>query len=386
MKAKITKRLLDGLTPPEGDRTIVHDTMLPGFRAVKHASGVVSFLVVYGPRTCRRKLTLGQLGPLTVEKARDLAKARLGDVAQGRDPAEEMKQRRATPTFKAWVAEYLPEVEQRKKSASDDKRYLEWAAESWRKAINKVSVNDVRHLVEKRRKDHGPISANRFLASVRTCLQAAWRAGWVLDNPAMKVQLLPENEPRARVLSDEELKAVLDALEALTDPWVRLAFDMLLSTGARKSEVLRARWEDIDLEHALWRIPSPKAGKPQVVPLPKTTVARLQNTPRVGEWVIPGRKEGKPRDDLRKPWLAVRKAAGVEDVTIHDLRRTYGLHVARTAGLHVASKLLRHSTVRITEQVYAPLGIDELRAATEKVARKRAKVIKLKQKGATDDR
>ena len=50
------------------------------------------------------------------------------------------------------------------------------------------------------------------------------------------------------------------------------------------------------------------------------------------------------------------------------MRRTFGLHVAKAAGLHVASKLLRHGDVRITEKVYAPLGLDDLRTALEKRA------------------
>ena len=105
----------------------------------------------------------------------------------------------------------------------------------------------------------------------------------------MRVRLLPENQPRQRVLSDEELGKVLDQLEQLKDPHVRLAFELLLSTGARKSEVLRAKWEDMDLEARTWRIPSPKAGHPQTVPLPNTAVAMLENTPRLGPWVVPGR-------------------------------------------------------------------------------------------------
>ena len=108
----------------------------------------------------------------------------------------------------------------------------------------------------------------------------------------------------------------------------------------------------------------------------------LRNTPRVGLWLIPGRNPKNHREDLRRPWKDVRDKAKVEDVTIHDLRRTYGLHAARSAGLHVASKLLRHSSIRITEQVYAPLGIDELRKASEKVGRGRAKVLKLQRKSA----
>lgn len=76
----------------------------------------------------------------------------------------------------------------------------------------------------------------------------------------------------------------------------------------------------------------------------------------------------RPRPDLKGPWDRLRAAAQLEDVRIHDIRRSFGLEIARKAGLHVASKLLRHSSVKVTEQVYAPLGIDELRDAVEKRA------------------
>ena len=61
--------------------------------------------------------------------------------------------------------------------------------------------------------------------------------------------------------------------------------------------------------------------------------------------------------------------AKLEGVTVHDIRRTFGLDVARMFGLHVASKLLRHADVRVTERVYAPLSTEDLRKATEGVQR-----------------
>jgi integrase len=82
--------------------------------------------------------------------------------------------------------------------------------------------------------------------------------------------------------------------------------------------------------------------------------------------------------DLRRAWSTVRKAAEVEGVTIHDLRRTFGLHVAKRAGLHVASKLLRHSDIRVTERVYAPLGMDDLRTAVAGMQGERGRVIELR--------
>lgn len=68
----------------------------------------------------------------------------------------------------------------------------------------------------------------------------------------------------------------------------------------------------------------------------------------MGAWVIPGRDPNGHRADLKRPWQKIREATGLLDVTIHDVRRTFGLYVTRTAGLQVASKLLRHSDIRVT--------------------------------------
>jgi integrase len=160
---------------------------------------------------------------------------------------------------------------------------------------------------------------------------------------------------------------VLKAIDEEEDMHVRAAFKLLIETGARRSEVLRARWEDIDFEQGLWRIPSPKAGRPQVQPLLDSTLALLSNLQRTtSPYVIAGRFPDRPRSDLKKAWERIREAAGVQDIRVHDLRRTFGLRVAKAAGLHAASKLLRHTTVRETERVYAPLGIDDLRSALMK--------------------
>jgi len=382
MKRKITKREVDRMdTPADGRRMTLRDTALQGFAAVKYPSGRVSFVLEYGGRKSRRRYAIGQYGPFTVEEAREEARRLLGKVASGVDPKAERDDRRKVPTFSEWLKPYLKDVGRRKKSAGDDKRYLKWVEKRWgKKLLTKITTEDVARAFEARREKHGKISANRFLASVRACLQAAWRVEKVGENVAARVRLLPENQPRQRVLTDDELGKVLTELGKVKDPFVRLAFEMILSTGVRKSEVLRAQWEDVDLEAGTWCIPSPKAGHPQTVPLPRTTVAMIKNTPKVGPWLIPGRWPEKHRHDLRNPWKDIKKKAGCEDVTIHDLRRTFGLHATRAAGLHIASKLLRHSTVRITESVYAPEGIDMLRKATEKVSRGRGKVLKMERK------
>ena len=184
-------------------------------------------------------------------------------------------------------------------------------------------------------------------------------------NPAMKIKTFAEPPGRTTVLSEDELGRVLKAIDEIEDEHIRTAFHMLIQTGARKSEVLAAKWDDIDLEDRIWRIPSPKAGKPQVIPLPAEIAAMLTHLSREGDYIIPGRNPGEPRKDLRRPWLKIQTDAEIPHVTMHDIRRTFGLRITRKAGLHIASKLLRHSDIRVTERHYAPLELEELRGALE---------------------
>ncbi len=157
-----------------------------------------------------------------------------------------------------------------------------------------------------------------------------------------------------------------NAVSNYPDPYVRCAFWLLIGTGARRGEVLNARWEDIDLDHATWRLPDPKSGHPQIVLLSEAVVAMLRDTPRTqgSPWLIPSRRDpSKHKYDLFREWAELRKAAQIDGAVIHDLRRTFGARIARTAGLHIAQKLLRHSDIKITESVYAPIDEDSLRAA-----------------------
>jgi integrase len=152
------------------------------------------------------------------------------------------------------------------------------------------------------------------------------------------------------------------------DPHVRCAFWLLIGTGARRGEVLNARWEDLDLEHATWRLPDPKSGKPQLILLSEGVVSMLRATPKAhaSPWVIPSTRDPqKHKYDLHREWVDLRQAAKIEGAVIHDLRRTFGARIARQAGLHIAQKLLRHSDITITESVYAPIDEKTLRAALQ---------------------
>ena len=380
MAIKLNKRTIDHLAPTDDLRgKRYYDSEISGLGITVYPSGKKVFFIQYGPTSRRRKMVLGAYGTLTPEDARILARKKLAEVLNGEDPLEAKSKRQEIPAFRDWVKEYLEKVGQRKKHPGEDERYLRWATEQWgNKPIIEITADDISRLYHRIVAEGHKIAANRFHASLSACLQTAWRLGKIDSNPVLKVEKLPENPPRDRVMSDAEMAKMLQAIDEIPNPHLKAAFVLLVHTGARRSEVLNARWQDFDLESKIWRLPSTKSGRTQYIPLTEELAEMLRALPRMGDYVLPGADPSKKRFDLKRPWQKLLEKVGTPDLHIHDLRRSFGLAIARQAGLHVASRLLRHSNVSITAAVYAPLGLDELREALEE----RGKVIQIRGKAS----
>lgn len=220
----------------------------------------------------------------------------------------------------------------------------------------------------KTRQKRGDVSANRDLASLKACLQDAWRFGHIEGNPAQRVKMLREPAPRTRIFDEGEWAPLLGAIANLRDPYQRAGLFLLFSTGCRLSEALNLKWEDVDLEVGTMRLPSPKSGKPQAIPLPAPVTAYLRHLHRLGSYVVAGRHPDKPRVDLKRAWLAVCMKAEVHG-NIHDVRRTVGTRLARRFGVEVAQHILRHSTPGVTWKHYVVGQDKELRHALDATAK-----------------
>lgn len=362
MKQALTQCVIESLKPT-GQRYIIWDRRLTGLGVVVHPSGRLVYVYQYGPRGRQRRIRVGVHPLMTLPQARRKVITLAGKWMEGSDPLDQKREAQRAPTFSAWASEYLAGVRLRKKRPREDIRYLRIAGEAFgTKQLDQVAIEDISRVFERIAGRGHRTEANRWLASVRACLQSAWRAGRISDNPAMRIKPLPENPPRDRTLSADELKRLLDYVASVPDCYVRIAFRILIETGARSSKVLRARWEDIDFGNRTWRIPSPKAGRPQVVPLPGSTVHALRALPRNGTYVVRGRNPERPRHDLKHWWATALKRIGAPNLHIHDLRRTLGLDIAKRAGIWMASRALRHGDIRVADRHYAPLAMDDLRA------------------------
>ncbi len=145
---------------------------------------------------------------------------------------------------------------------------------------------------------------------------------------------------------------------------------LLILTGARLREILKLRWQHVDLERGLLLLPDSKTGAKSIV-LNAPALAVLAGLERVGAYVIAGQSAGtereKPRADLHKPWRRVAKRAGLTGLRIHDLRHTHASFGAGGwLGLPIIGKLLGHARASTTQR-YAHLETDPLRRASDHI-------------------
>jgi integrase len=183
-----------------------------------------------------------------------------------------------------------------------------------------------------------------------------------------------------------ELPQLFEALQEEPNPYVKTAFVVSLLTGARRGEVLAMRWADVDFQQVVWRIPQTKANRPHYLPLPQPVVAILQALPRLEgrPFVFPGRDGKGHLVNIAKAWTRIRARAGLEDVRIHDLRRTLGSWLAASgANLSLIGKALTHSQVSTTA-VYARLHLDPVRTALEANAQRMLALVNYNPGGEQD--
>ena len=365
---KLTKRIIDAVKPPASGQIFLRDDELRGF-AVRVTAGSKSFIVEREIHGRVRRLTIGRYGVLTVEQARDHAREVIGAIAKGDDPVEaKQRERRDSITFGDLEQLYLERHAIHKKSASNDKGIFKNHLAGWRaRRLRAITKADVTALHAKMGAAGHTTGANAMVRLVRSVFNRA--NDWGLHpgpNPASGIKLFKEVK-RDRFVRPDELPRLWAALQNEPNPYVRGAFFIGLFTGARRSEVLSMKWEDLDLGQGLWRIPETKAGRPHVLPLPRPVIDELMKLPRLegNPYVFCGRWGRKNLNNVSKPWRRIRKEAGLNDVRIHDLRRTLGSWlVAAGASLPLIGKALNHSQPATTA-IYARLQLDPVRQALE---------------------
>ncbi len=361
----------------ERRQTDYWDTNRPaGFGVrVSPLTGVKTFAVRYRSGDLRRCYKLGVYPNTTLAQAREEARELLRRVGRGEDPARERHEARTAPppmTVGAFLDHYLERHSKpRKKSWREDARRIERVkAKLGDRSLADLTTPDVAALHAEVGKS-APVEANRIVQLMTAALNMAREWGHLPEgapNAAAQVKRYAERS-RERFLTRDELPRVIESLADELNPYVRGAFMLILLTGLRKSEALRLEWSHVDLDNRLLRIPETKAGGGRTVPLSDATVQLLEGLPReTSPFVFPGRTRGTHLSvsNINRAWRRARKAAGVPDVTIHDLRRSCGSWLAmQGVGLPIIGAILGHASPTATA-IYARLQPDAGREALDR--------------------
>ena len=353
------------------ERCVIWDASLPGFGVRVFSSGAKSFILSYRVSGRKRLMTIGRCGAMAIDEARKRARKHLVAVEDGGDPLDAKKAIVKSATVKELVAAYLQRYAKPRKRSwqADASRLRRHVLPKWGNlkagAIKSADVASLHSAIG----TETPYEANRTVALLSKMFALASTWGFVPDghhNPASKIESFAEHK-RDRWVTPEEFPELAKAIDTEASPYVRAALWLYLLTGVRKTELLTARWDDVDFTRKELRLPTTKAGRVHYVPLTEPAIALLRGLPKVKDnpYVLPGARTGAHLVNINKPWKRIRTAAGVEDVRLHDLRRTVGSWLAQAGNsLHLIGRVLNHSN-QSTTAVYARFGQDHVREALE---------------------
>jgi integrase len=346
---KLTQKTTAALTLPEGkSEAIVFDNELPGFGVRLRAGGARTWVYQYKIGNQQRRIALGSLAALTPARARETAGELHAAVKLGKDPAGEKFEGRvrAAETMNAILPAYLG----RQRGHLRPRSYVECERHLLKNCkpllgllLSKIDRRTVAARISDIAATSGAVSANRARAALSAFFSWTMREGLLDSNPVIGTNRQPEKS-RSRVLSDEELKAILRACGS--DDFSTI-IRLLMATGQRANEIGALRWSEV-LDDQIVLPPSRvKNNRLHTIPLARQVRAILDGRERNGEFVF-GRTQGRPFSgwSLSKSLLDQRISAmghELEHWTIHDLRRTAATRMAETGTApHIVEAVLNH--------------------------------------------
>lgn len=367
---KITNTFLKSLK--RGESAKYADTDIPGFQVIVGKIAIVFYI----HKKVKQKIyhiAIGKYPDISLDEARREALKILGSIANYQIP--DAASARKQPTLEEAMEYYLTTVKNKKCTSSGFSHFRHLGA----KPIADITKADI-VAVHRKMKDT-PIAANNAVGYVSAAVsKIALKLGISVNNPALNIDMYPKRA-RKRFLAEKEAPQIITALQGMQSSKIyRTQADallMMIYTGARKSNVLKLNLKDID-DNNVWIIPESgdevgtrsKSGREIIIPLNDFAIEIIEKRKKhaVNGYLFSYR--GKPLGDVRKTFLTACRRARVEDCHIHDLRRTLGSWMLmQGASIETVSKTLGHSSIRITEQVYAHLLPGKISEATAKAIR-----------------
>jgi integrase len=348
------------------DRTIYSDTKEPGLKLCVYANGKKSYVFEAKLSGKTIRISLGDLRTLSITDARKRAKELHAQINQGIDPRQAKKRLIAEQE----VASRIQKAEKARGELvvlDAWEEYLKHHANRWGQRHMKDHLNLSQSGGKNKKRGKGltvqgvlhPLLAERMVditaAKLKTwqlkeaetrannarqgfeMFRAFWR--WcgdqdkykdVIDRFAVESKDLRAEVPERKskkfdVLERGQLAAWFTSVRSLSNPVISTYLQTLILTGARRDEMAELKWDDVDYQwSALW-IKSKTHEEGRKVPLTPYLATQLESLPKRNKWVFSSLQStcGHITEPARAHKRAL-SAAGIEVVTIHGLRRTFG--------------------------------------------------------------
>lgn len=370
-KINFTKAEIDALPIPEhGKRIDYQDLKISGLNIRVTHTGTKTFSVLRRIKNGRlERVTLGRYPNMSIDQARRKAMEINLAISDGVNPAELKRIQQAERTFSDLFEEYIDRHSKLNKKTwmEDAQKYNNHLKQSIGKVklsnIDRSTIANVHSTITKTGRK---ISANRVLALISSVFSWGISVGLCENNPVLGIRRNKETS-RERFMQGDELPRFFQSLADEPNETIRDYILMSLLTGARKSNVCSMRWEDINFERAEWRIKETKNGTPQTVTLsPEAIEVLINRQSNESPFVFPGIGKNGYLMQPKRGWARIMQRAGIENLKIHDLRRTLGSWQAKTgASLVIIGKSLNHKNQNTTA-IYARLDLDPVRDSVNK--------------------
>jgi integrase len=389
---KLTAAIVQSVEVPAAGAITVRDgrhaKAVKGFGIRVYASGARSFFINYWLDGRQRRCVIGAFPTWSVDAARERAKELRKLIDAGQDPAGDLRARREAPTIadliERYTVQHLPTKSEGQARQNDEKRIL---AEIGKRLgvhtkVADVHDGDIRKMHADITASGRPVRANRILAvaskmfSLSLTSMAGENRPWrnAAEGNPCRGGARNREEAKERFFSQAELAAISDALAEYPGQTSADCVRLIMLTGCRPGEAMKARWSEMDAEPGYWIKPSAhtKQRRPHKLPLSPPAlelVERMRKERRKdAEWVFPGPEPGKPIVALWHIWHFVRARAGLgENARLYDCRHSFAsIGAGGGLSLPIIGRLLGHTQSRTTQR-YAHLADDALREAAARI-------------------
>jgi len=383
MRTELTTRLIEKLTPKEKRYNVV-DSKVRGFGIAVYPTGQKTFYHVRKILGRPERTTLGAFPDMSLEQARGKGEELNGKISKWKNNdfqgVHPLRKPKGEPTLDTLLTDYcdvwLPrstKCRRPERAAADAKWMFSKYCAAWRnRKLSQIHRRDVIALHQDLKESAGPYSANRVLQLLRAMFNWAIHPDaeiWSGVNPAAKISLHKEVKRKRFLDNGQELVRLFSALKnKATSADLRDFVNLALWTGARKSDVLSMKWDDVKFEDNRLTVPDSKTGDYEL-PLTPEAIVILKNRKRTrtngNPWVFPSYGESGHVTDLKNAWAKLLKRAKITNLRQHDLRRTLGSWQAKKgSSIIIIGRSLGHTTLDSTE-VYSQVDLATVRNSME---------------------